>query len=100
MTDVEWPITKEMNAKIYWWHRKLLPHLLARDDCVVVPFNVQRYNYSPELSALLNEIYADLGGWLQSLDVEDGDFACIYFNPAEATLMVGDWDFYLPVEAA
>lgn len=101
--ELEVSISDEMAARICQWHMKLMPHLLARDDnddCVVVPFNVQRYNYSPELSALLNEIYADLGGWLQSLDVEDGDFACIYFHPSGATVMVGDVDIELALEAA
>jgi hypothetical protein len=104
MSDVEWPISREMEVKIYWWHRKLLPHILARQDPIVVPnyWCHPADNYSREVSALLQAVTADIGTWMQSLLPDDhvGGPACIYFHPEEATLMVGDTDYYLPLKAA
>lgn len=103
--DVEWPISDEMEAKIYQWHMKLMPHLLARDEdanpvCVPNDYTHPGDNYGPELAALLTAIEADIGAWLQSLlseeDADAGRAALIFFHPIEATVMVGDTDYYLP----
>ena len=106
MTDdnIEWPISEEMELAIYQWHMKLMPHLRARDEdanpvCVPNDYTHPGDNYGPELAALLMAIEADIGPWLASLPTEVGDGPpCIFFHPTEATLMVGGWDFYLPLD--
>lgn len=109
MTEVavnDWPISDEMEAKIYQWHVKLMPHLLAKDEdymsvCVPNYWVHPTDNHSPELAELLAAITADIDPWMQSLLPKDheGGPACIYFHTGQATLMVGDVDYYLPRES-
>ena len=109
MTDADRPISDEMEARINQWHKKLMPHLLARGEDetpVCAPSDSRRPydNDSPELTELLEAITADIGPWLAGLLNEDmhhplfGGPACVYFNPDHATLMIGAIDYYLPLE--
>lgn len=109
LVELEVSISDEMAARICQWHMKLMPHLLVRDEddnpvCVPNYWTHPGDNYNPELAELLAAITADIDGWLQSLlpqdDFSAGRVACIYFHPTEATVMVGDTDYYLPLEAA
>lgn len=107
--DIEWPIPEEIEARIYDWHMKLMPHLLARDEddypvCVSDDYTHPNNNYGPELVALLTAIDADIGPWLASLtnpDEDDPLFSgppTIFFHPTMATLIIGGTDYYLPLE--
>lgn len=96
---IEWPISEEMDARLWQMHEAVMEHLPHHcETFVAVPFiPVPGETYTPELRALLEALTVELDPWLRSLGSTE-EVPAVYFNLGGMTLMAHGWDFYLEPE--